>query len=179
LATWSPLAVAAGVYFMIHIALVKTSLFLLAGVAERATGSADLREMGGLLRGVPVVALFFLVMALALAGVPPLSGFYAKLGLVLAAVEAGEYAVAGAALATSLLTLYVVARVWTLAFMRAKPEEGPAQLRADGALLAPAAGLSTLAVTAALLAAPALALAQRAAAQLVDTAPYIAAVLGG
>mgnify|MGYP005851348439 CR=1 FL=1 len=77
LALATPLAMAAGVYFMLHIILVKTALFLVAGLIERQTGTVDLYACGGLLTGKPLLAGLFLVNALSLAGTPPLSGFFA------------------------------------------------------------------------------------------------------
>jgi multicomponent Na+:H+ antiporter subunit D len=57
---------------------------------------------------------------------PPLSCFLGKLGLLQAGVEAGtpmSYALVAASVTTSLLTLYVMARVWNYAFWRT-PAEG-------------------------------------------------------
>ncbi len=63
-----------------------------------------------------MLAALFFVPAMNLAGIPPLSGFIGKLGLMRAGVaDGGGWAwvlVAGSA-ATSLLTLYVVARYGT------------------------------------------------------------------
>src|SRR5699024_6023213 len=61
-----------------------------------------------------------------LGGIPPLSGFLGKVGLMQAGVEAGTplaYTLVGASVLTSLLTLYVIARVWNYAFWRT-PSEG-------------------------------------------------------
>lgn len=54
-----------------------------------------------------------------LAGIPPFSGFLGKIALLQAGVEAGDPLAllgVGAAVATSLLTLYAIAKTWNRAF---------------------------------------------------------------
>jgi multicomponent Na+:H+ antiporter subunit D len=74
---------------------------------------------GGLQHVAPMLAVLYLVPALSLAGIPPLSGFVAKLGLFQAGLDdGGALPVIGvvAGTVTSLLTLYAVGRVWTEVF---------------------------------------------------------------
>ena len=52
---------------------MKANLFLVSGVARRLTGSFELGAIGGLYKSSPLLALLFLVPALSLAGIPPLS----------------------------------------------------------------------------------------------------------
>ena len=69
----------------------------------------------------------FFVPALNLAGIPPFSGFIGKVGLLEAGAQDGSalaWVLVGGSVVTSLLTLYVVARVWTKAFWRAR-EDAP------------------------------------------------------
>ncbi|MGH9133434.1 MAG: proton-conducting transporter membrane subunit, partial [Ilumatobacteraceae bacterium] len=73
---------AAAVFYTLHHIVAKTSMFLTGGLIEHVGGSGRLSRLGGMVRTAPVVAVLFLVPALSLAGVPPLSGFVAKLGLV-------------------------------------------------------------------------------------------------
>src|SRR5690606_18338316 len=92
---------AAAVYFIVHQIVVKTSLFLVAGVVERRTGTGHLDRLSGLARVEPLLAGLFLLAALSLAGIPPLSGFVGKLGLVEAGLDAGSYAIVAVSLAVS------------------------------------------------------------------------------
>ncbi|WP_030734897.1 Na+/H+ antiporter subunit D [Streptomyces griseus] len=112
------------IVYVAHHITVQTTLFLVAGLIERRGGTTELTRLGGLARAAPMLALLFFVPAMNLAGIPPLSGFIGKLGLMRAGVADGSawawVLVAGSA-ATSLLTLYVVAKVWNLAFWRAAP----------------------------------------------------------
>ena len=110
---------AGAILYTVHHIVVQTTLFLAAGLIERREGTSSLRLSGGLQKIAPVLAALYLLPALSLAGIPPLSGFLAKLGLLQAGLEdGGRLAVAGvvAAIATSLLTLYAVVRAWSEIF---------------------------------------------------------------
>ncbi|MFE1404730.1 Na+/H+ antiporter subunit D [Streptomyces sp. NPDC058770] len=112
------------IVYVAHHITVQTTLFLATGLIERRGGTTELTRIGGLAAAAPLLAVLFFVPAMNLAGIPPLSGFIGKLGLMRAGVEdGGAWAwllVIGSAV-TSLLTLYVVAKVWNLAFWRAAP----------------------------------------------------------
>lgn len=112
------------IVYAVHHITVQTTLFLVAGLIERRGGTTELTRLGGIAKAAPLLAVLFFVPAMNLAGIPPLSGFIGKLGLMRAGVaDGGVWAwilVIGSA-ATSLLTLYVMAKVWNLAFWRAAP----------------------------------------------------------
>ena len=119
LGLFSAAGLAGAVLYTVHHIVVQTTLFLVAGLMERRTGTASLTRSGGLQHVAPVLAVLYLLPALSLAGIPPLSGFIAKLGLLQAGLaDGGVLAVTAvvAALVTSLLTLYAVGRVWTQVF---------------------------------------------------------------
>ncbi len=69
------LGVVSGLYHTINHACFKALLFLGAGAVLHATGTRNMEEMGGLIKRMPRTALFFLVGACAIAGLPPLNGF--------------------------------------------------------------------------------------------------------
>ncbi|MFC7545459.1 Na+/H+ antiporter subunit D [Plantactinospora sp. GCM10030261] len=119
---------AAATFYVLHHITVQTALFLAAGLVERRAGSTNLDRLGGLARAAPLLGWLFLVPALNLAGIPPMSGFLGKLGLIEAGVaDRGVLAavLVGGAVATSLLTLYAMVRVWSLAFWRDRPADEP------------------------------------------------------
>ena len=180
LGLFSQPALAASIYFMVHVILAKTSLFLVAGIVEQMDGSFNLKDLGGIYAGRFAVALLFLLPALSLAGLPPLSGFFAKLALVVAGVELRSYAIVGVGLAVSLMTLYSMTKVWNEAFWKEKKNQpqGTAHKPVSAWLWMPTAVLVLLSLLAGLLAEPLLQLADQAAAQLMDPAVYIQAVLG-
>ncbi|MGX2992928.1 Na+/H+ antiporter subunit D [Streptomyces sp. JNUCC 64] len=119
------------IVYVVHHITVQTALFLVAGLIERRTGTTELTRVGGLARAAPALAALFLVPALNLAGIPPMSGFIGKLRLLQAGVADGgglAYLLVAAASVTSLLTFYVMAKVWNLAFWRAAPPGRPARV---------------------------------------------------
>jgi multicomponent Na+:H+ antiporter subunit D len=181
------MSLAGTIYFMIHVIAAKSALFLITGIVRRMTGTTELKELGGLYRQRPLVATLFLVAALALAGIPPLSGFWAKLALVWAGLETGHYVVVAAALLVSILTLFSMTKIWSEAFWKASPAEGdnmpkaPSPLRTSAKWLmaTPATALTLTTVVMGLVPEPFYALCMEAADQLLQPTAYIAAVLGG
>ncbi|MGO3146882.1 MAG: Na+/H+ antiporter subunit D [Leucobacter sp.] len=120
----------ATVYYIAHHIIVQTTLFLAIGLVERQGGTTSLSGLGGLLRSSPIIAVLFFLPMLNLGGIPPFSGFLGKLGLFTAgaALESTEaYWLIGIGAAVSLLTLYALARAWTLAFWRPKARTQSAQ----------------------------------------------------
>ncbi|MFI5376466.1 MAG: proton-conducting transporter membrane subunit, partial [Candidatus Rokuibacteriota bacterium] len=69
------LGIVGGLYHTINHACFKALLFLGAGAVLHATGTRNMEEMGGLIKRMPCTALFFLIGACAIAGLPPLNGF--------------------------------------------------------------------------------------------------------
>ncbi len=115
----------ATIYNVIHHIVVQTTLFLASGLIERTGGSTSINKLGGLLKAAPVMAILFFIPALNLGGIPPFSGFIGKVALFDSGAEVGgwlTYAVIAAGAATSLLTLYALARVWNMAFWRGAEE---------------------------------------------------------
>lgn len=125
----SKIGMSAAIYYVAHHILVQTTLFLVVGLIERQAGSASLRRLGGLIAS-PVLAVLFLIPALNLGGIPPFSGFIGKVALLEAGGEDGSvlaWVLIGGGVVTSLLTLYVMARIWTKGFWRPRadaPEGG-------------------------------------------------------
>lgn len=168
-------AVAAVVYSMIHHITVKTALFLSGGLIEHVGGSSRLDRLGGLIRQHPGIAVLYLLPALSLAGVPPFSGFISKLALIQAGVASHRYVIVGVALVVSLLTVYVVMRIWISAFWG--PREAPPAADAPATMIVPTAVLVAASVAIAVFAGPIFAFSLRAAHDLVDPSGYVSAVL--
>ncbi|WP_278313830.1 Na+/H+ antiporter subunit D [Lolliginicoccus levis] len=123
----STLGLSGAIYYAAHHIIVQTTLFLIVGLIERQAGSSSLRRLGGLAKASPLLAVIFLVPAFNLGGIPPFSGFIGKVALLQAGADDASFLawmlVAGSVI-TSLLTLYVVARIWTKAFWRER-EDAP------------------------------------------------------
>jgi multicomponent Na+:H+ antiporter subunit D len=114
-------ALGAALYYVLHNILAKTNLFLVAGAVERARGSTQLKKIGGLYKSQPWLAVLFMISAMALAGMPPLSGFLGKFALVQQGVLLGEWIAIVAALGVGMLTLYSMVKIWAEAFWKADP----------------------------------------------------------
>lgn len=181
LALLTPIAVTAAVFYLIHHIVVKANLFLVAGVIHRYCRTNDLALTGGLVRRAPWLAVLFLVPALSLAGIPPLSGFWAKLLIVQASLDAADLAMAAVALVVGLFTIFSMIKIWNEAFWKAPPDGAVAvtpSRRDLRFLCAPVAMLAVLTICVGLGAGPAFDLAQRASAELLDPRSYARAILG-
>ncbi|MGB6181625.1 MAG: Na+/H+ antiporter subunit D [Rhodococcus sp. (in: high G+C Gram-positive bacteria)] len=193
------------IFYVAHHIIVQTSLFLVVGLIERQAGSSSLRRLGGLAAASPLLAILFLVPALNLGGIPPFSGFIGKVALLQAGAEKASslawILVAGSVI-TSLLTLYVMARVWTKAFWRARADAPDGELSDDTpnalvdnasdvyfdtrvdpgrmpvGMLVPTAGLIVIALSLTVFAGQFIGISDRAAADLRDRNIYISSVLG-
>jgi len=178
-------ALAGAVYFMVHVVLAKSALFLVSGVVYRLRGTYDLKKLGGLYGPRPWLALLFLIPALSLAGIPPLSGFFAKLALIRAGLQSEQYAIVVAALAVSLLTLFSMIKIWTEVFWKEEPARGSgageiafAPAGVSVLLLSPIVIMSGLIIGIGLGGEMVFSLALEAAHQLMQPQGYIQAVRG-
>jgi multicomponent Na+:H+ antiporter subunit D len=174
------IALSGSVFYILHHIIVKTNLFLICGAVIRARGTSELKKLGGLARTNPGLAALFLVSSMSLAGIPVLSGFWAKLALVRGGLESRAWIIVGVSLAVSLLTLLSMTKIWTEAFWREPPGNLPPPRpgRASAfAVIAPIIALATLTVLIGVGVAPVYELARDTAAQLLDPAVYIDAVL--
>ena len=181
LALFTPLALAGGVFYLAHHIIVKANLFFISGATYHLRGSHDLKRLGGLWKSHPGLGLLFLIPALSLAGLPPLSGFWAKFILVKAGVDIDAWLVVAVALLTGLLTLYSMMKIWMEAFWKATPESTKIDpgARVPPVMLGVIASLAGLTLLIGFAAEPVWQLAEGAAAELLDSSAYIQAVLGG
>ena len=108
-----------------HNIFSKTAAFLSSGVVHRLTGSYDLKSLGGLYKSHPLFAVLFLLPAMSLAGIPPLSGFVGKLYLIVAGLEAKQYVITAIAVIVSLLTLFSMLKIWNEVYWKPSPGEKP------------------------------------------------------
>jgi multicomponent Na+:H+ antiporter subunit D len=178
LALFTPLALAGGVFYIAHHIVVKTNLFFIAGAVTRISGEQSLQRLGGYWKARPGLSMLFLLPALSLIGVPPLSGFWAKLIVIRAGIVEDAWWLVAAALVAGVLTLYAIMRVWMEVFWKAAPDgdEPVAPLPVSMGTVITVLTASTVAIG--LLAQPVWVMAERAAEQLMDPSAYIEAVLG-
>ncbi|NLE47955.1 MAG: Na+/H+ antiporter subunit D, partial [Sandaracinaceae bacterium] len=114
-------AFAGAVFYTLHHILAKTNLFLVSATVAKLTGYFDLRRTGGLYGSHPWLGVLFLIPALAMVGVPPLSGFWAKFIVLREGLEGMHYLWVSAAVITGFLTLYSMMKIWFEAFLKRRP----------------------------------------------------------
>ncbi len=180
---FTPLAIAGAIYFMGHNIVAKTNTFLIGGIIQRLRGSYDLKSIGGLYQSHPFTALLFIVPALSLAGVPPLSGFFGKFVLIKAGYDSGNFGVASIALLVGLVTLFSMIKIWNEAFWKKEPQQAsiqpvPLVSHKKVLLYTPVVILAVLTIVMGIFAGYFFRFATVAAEQLTDPSAYIRAVLG-
>ncbi|NBC83542.1 MAG: Na+/H+ antiporter subunit D [Bacteroidetes bacterium] len=122
LALFTPLGIAAAIYYMLHNIVAKTNAFLVAGLIEHQTGTFHLKKLGNLFKTRPWLALFFAIPALGLAGFPPFSGFIGKLSVIQASIESQQYIIMTVAVIVSFFTLFSMIKIWMEGFWKENQE---------------------------------------------------------
>lgn len=108
-------------------AFFKALMFLAAGsVLHALHHKADVWEMGGLNKKMPVTSWTFTIGGLAIAGIPPFAGFWSKDEILVATLQSGHYVLYAMAAFTAFLTAFYMWRLIFLAFYgEEKPENHP------------------------------------------------------
>ena len=119
-------ALAAAMFHLATHALFKALLFLGAGNVLHAVGEhsdVDIRRLGGLRSRMPVTSVVFVVAALALSGIPPLSGFWSKDEILQGIWKDGNPATLVITIGAFFLSaLYMTRLCWLVFFGKLKPE---------------------------------------------------------
>ena len=188
---FSTTATSAALYYMVHSTFAAACLFLIADLVITRREADRLLPSPATVQNGLFAALFF-AGAIAMAGMPPLSGFLGKLLVLDAMREPGVMAWTWSAiLIGSLLTIVGFARAGSTLFWKSTAMPVPekdAEVEEDAQDLSPAKAtplevapaMATLAVLGALaiFAGPVSGYLQETSAQLFDRAGYIGAVLG-
>jgi NADH-quinone oxidoreductase subunit L len=110
-------AFGAGIFHLYTHAFFKALLFLGSGAVIHAlAGEQDIRNMGGLKKDLPITYWTFLIGALAIAGVPLLSGFFSKDEILFRTFAGGHVVLWTVGIITSLLTAIYMFRLVFLTF---------------------------------------------------------------
>lgn len=182
LAVYTPLAVAGAIFYIVHHILVKANLFLIGGFVERKYGTSQLKQLGGVYKAMPWLALLFFITAFSLAGFPPLSGFWGKFLVIKASLQIEGYWLAATALLVGLLTVFSMSKIWNAVFWKKQPSDADAQIMTKSTTYLyciPIVTLTAMSLIIGLVAEPFYQFAMQAALQLLEPKEYIQAVLGG
>lgn len=111
------LAAAGGILYILMHGISKAGLFLCAGIVEHTYHTKDIRELGGLMKTMPVTAVSFLLCAFSVMGIPPFGGFFSKYMVVNGAAAAGHPWIAFTFLLGAVFTIVYLLRAFTKVFL--------------------------------------------------------------
>lgn len=136
-------AILASKFYLLSHGIFKALLFLCAGAIIYVTGTKDMREMGGLGKGMKITHICAIFGLLSLVGIPIWTGFFSK-HMILAHLQEGGFYEALALLAvTAFLTAAYSWRMYWLTFQgnrrsEVKVNEAPWQMKLPLIILAAA-----------------------------------------
>jgi NADH-quinone oxidoreductase subunit L len=127
-------AFAGGIFHLYTHAFFKALMFLGSGAVIHALhGEQDIRRMGGLKKDLPITYWTFLIGALAIAGVPLLSGFFSKDEILYQTFATGHRVLWVIGAVTSLLTAIYMFRLVFLTFHGERAAAGHGDAHGHGA----------------------------------------------
>ncbi|HWD08161.1 MAG TPA: NADH-quinone oxidoreductase subunit L [Actinomycetota bacterium] len=129
-------AYASGIFHLMTHAFFKALLFLAAGSVMHAMHDrTDMKQMGGLIKKMPITGTTFIVGGLALAGIFPFAGFWSKDAILGQAYVRADYVLWAVGLAAAILTAFYVGRqIFMTFFGRSRvpaeihPHEAPSSM---------------------------------------------------
>ena len=117
--------IASALYYMVHSTLAAGALFLIVDLVRQSRGHLELRTDAPV-AGAALVAAVFMVAAIAMTGLPPLSGFVGKLMVLNAAYDDGPLVwVWTVVLVSSLISVVGFARAGSVLFWKAQSDGAP------------------------------------------------------
>lgn len=108
------------VFYLLHDMVAKALLFIIGGMLMYIAGTGRLKEMGGLIKRYPFMGWMFFITALAIAGIPPLSGFTGKLLIIMGGFQEKYFWLTAVSLASSFIVLYSLIKIFMAAFWGAE-----------------------------------------------------------
>jgi multicomponent Na+:H+ antiporter subunit D len=124
LAPSSVLGLTPAIMHILNHAVIKASMFMIAGAFLYKLDLGDIKHFTGLGRKMPYSCLAFILAALAMIGMPPGAGFITKWYLILAALDAGNYIFVAVIFFSTLLMIVYFWRVIEIMYIRAGNRTG-------------------------------------------------------
>nr|WP_319949435.1 monovalent cation/H+ antiporter subunit D [uncultured Shimia sp.] len=187
---FTPLATGAAIYYIVHSTLATALIFLIADMVVERQGPAITPTVPMAQSGL--ISVLFFIAAIAMAGMPPLSGFLGKIMVLQAAANTPQQTLIWSViLVFSLVAMVGLARAGTMVFWKTpdgyeppepsddadEPEDAVLTARVSRLPFVAAFGLVAMLVAMTIFAGPALTYAEATAEQLFDSEPYRDAVL--
>ena len=179
LSAYGTTAMEGGLFHIFNHAMYKGLLFLAVGAVIYRTGVWSINKMGGLGHNMKWTMIFFLIGALAIAGIPPFNGFASKL-MIYESTFAFNPVLAIIAMVVSILTLASFMKVFHSLFLGPKQPEYAEVKEAPKPMIAGMIILTVFVVVLGIF--PDLfvnAVISPAADALLNSGTYLSAVLGG
>jgi NADH:ubiquinone oxidoreductase subunit 5 (subunit L)/multisubunit Na+/H+ antiporter MnhA subunit len=117
LASMNAIGITGGLIYLLAHSLAKAGLFLCVGIIEHKTHTRDLRELGGLLRTMPITAVTFILCMLTIVGFPPTAGFFGKLMIFMGSLQSGKTLFVIGAVLGAILTVIYMLRMFNAVFL--------------------------------------------------------------
>jgi multicomponent K+:H+ antiporter subunit D len=179
---FTPEGIAAALYYIVHSTLAGAALFLVVDLVRTGRANLDLTPQAPVVGNALTAGLFF-VGAIAMAGLPPLSGFIGKLLVLDAAYDSGLVVwIWAVVLGSSLIAIVGFVRAGSIVFWKAQGETlaeiDPECVRPATLSYVAVGGLLALLIALSVFAGQMHAYATTMAAQLFAPEPYISTVVG-
>ncbi len=182
IAIFTPFSIAATVFCFIHHILTKAALFVSSGHFVLHFGHDDIRKMGELYKHNPWMSFVFLIPALSLTGLPPLSGFFSKFFILKSAYLVENWIMLGLGVFVAFLTLFAMFKIWNETYWKKRPLEvkeiNPMRKKVPLGPTLSSIALCILLIMVGVFAGPLFRYSMLAAEQIVNPSIYIEAVLG-
>ena len=107
------------IYVVMNIAAFTSILFF----SRDKKYCEDIRDLGGLSKNHPVVAVCFCIILFSLAGIPPLAGFFAKFYIFKSVIESEMYILAVIGLLSSVISAFYYLRIIKIMYFDTEQEK--------------------------------------------------------
>jgi NADH-quinone oxidoreductase subunit N len=99
------------IYMAIYIVMTIGSFCVVLSMQRNGRMVEEIEDLAGLSKTHPMMALAMAIFMFSMAGIPPLAGFFGKLYVFLAAIEAGQVALAVLGVLSSVVAAYYYLRI--------------------------------------------------------------------
>jgi NADH-quinone oxidoreductase subunit M len=108
IAVWTPVALSGAVLQMVNHGLTTTALFALVGMLDERAHTRQIEDYGGLWGKIPVFSAFFMLFAMASAGLPGLNNFVGEFLVLMGSFSTARLATIMAFIGVILPLVYTV-----------------------------------------------------------------------